>query len=561
MWLRKFLTVGIVVLLVSTTLLPKLNAAGDSDKTFIEYDKSWMPTQLDYVDADTTRYVIDDSFVEGGGASSVSSMTRNPLPSNPENFDSLYCASYFDDKCKSSDINFRSVLPVCDQTNSVDCIVSLKINHNGIEDEIQFKKYLDFQGPIDSQLLGMKSSGMEFVELRLIEDFAGVPSRDLPPGSRVSLWQSKNAPAESKSFYAVTVLMVGNARLGEKSFLTNFQISVSPVIEKPSDREFAPVAISIRHQDGRLGLGGNTGESSWASNCVYRLYSACYVRAEFPEKLSVSLKANLSSSVTGWLHGRIGKPQIEIKNIDARINEVTISGEPLEIPVEAEDFKSASLPKGISPLGDRSGSWWNLFADGDFRFTWFEKLLPFLDDKADAVTSAWSLRAVAPYELHPCLKSNTKLMGLVTTNSMMYSGNAPTFKDEFLSYRVAGLHKGPKDEIWRGTYDLVMRSESARCLYKFSTAPVSATIQVVNSGGENQVSTTALTEKNGWLRLGAYNFTFSSPTIKVKLTQKGQATSAAGSAAKVTTIKCVKGKQVKSITSAKPVCPKGFKKK
>ena len=152
-------------------------------------------------------------------------------------------------------------------------------------------------------------------------------------------------------------------------------------------------------------------------------------------------------------------------------------------------------------------------------------------------------------------------MGLVTTNAMMYSGEAPNFDQGFVSYRVAGLHKGPIDEIWRGTYDLVMRSDSARCLYKFSTAPVSATIQVVNSVGENQVSTTALTEKNGWLRLGAYNFTFSSPTIKVKLTQEVQKTPIAPPNLKQSTIKCVKGKQIKNITSVKPVCPKGFKKK
>jgi hypothetical protein len=323
----------------------------------------------------------------------------------------------------------------------------------------------------------------------------------------------------------------------------------------------------VRDADGHVGVGG-VGGSGWSSNCLYRLFSSCFVRAEFPENIVMTLTANLSSSLTGWLHGRIGKPLIDIKSIGERTNQVTFSGEPSKIPMETQDFESSSLPKdlrserpGWYQSNDKWLGTWNLFADGRFRFDWFEKLLPLLDGQADAATSVWSLRSVVPRDLHPCLKSSSQLMGLVTTNAMMYSGEAPNFDNGFLSYRVAGLHKGPKDEIWRGTYDLVMRSESARCLYKFSTAPVSATIQVVNSGGENQVSTTALTEKNGWLRLGAYNFTFSSPTIKVKLTQKGQAASATGSAAKMTTIKCVKGSQVKSVTAKKPVCPKGYKKK
>jgi hypothetical protein len=42
----------------------------------------------------------------------------------------------------------------------------------------------------------------------------------------------------------------------------------------------------------------------------------------------------------------------------------------------------------------------------------------------------------------------------------------------------------------------------------------------VGSKGEKKIATTVLREKAGWLTLAAYGFTFSSPTIKVKLTQK-----------------------------------------
>jgi 3-methyladenine DNA glycosylase Tag len=61
--------------------------------------------------------------------------------------------------------------------------------------------------------------------------------------------------------------------------------------------------------------------------------------------------------------------------------------------------------------------------------------------------------------------------------------------------------------------------------------------------------------KDGWLKLAAYGFTFSSPTISVKLSQ------AKATVVKSTTITCVKGKTSKKVTGKSPKCPAGFKKK
>jgi hypothetical protein len=105
-----------------------------------------------------------------------------------------------------------------------------------------------------------------------------------------------------------------------------------------------------------------------------------------------------------------------------------------------------------------------------------------------------------------------------------------------------------------GTYELAIRSDAARCLYGFSKAPVNATVSVIGEGGENKVATTVISEKDGWLKLAAYGFTFSSPTISVKLTQ-------AKAPAKKTTITCFKGKLTKKVTAVSPKCPAGYKKK
>jgi len=111
----------------------------------------------------------------------------------------------------------------------------------------------------------------------------------------------------------------------------------------------------------------------------------------------------------------------------------------------------------------------------------------------------------------------------------------------------------------------LMSSEVARCIYNFSKAPISATISVISSDGNTRVATTSMTEKNGFLHLGAYGFEFSSPTVKVTLKQEpvkeevkpAVVTPVRNSAKR--TITCLLGKTTKKITALKPVCPKGFK--
>jgi hypothetical protein len=144
----------------------------------------------------------------------------------------------------------------------------------------------------------------------------------------------------------------------------------------------------------------------------------------------------------------------------------------------------------------------------------------------------------------------------------MYSPGAPAFNKESMSldYKVVAPHFARNGDVFLGTYDLLMSSEVARCIYKFSKAPISATISIVSSDGNTRVATTSINEKNGFLHLGAYGFEFSSPTIKVTLKQEPvkEVVAPVRNSAK-RTITCLLGKTTKKITALKPVCPKGYK--
>jgi hypothetical protein len=160
---------------------------------------------------------------------------------------------------------------------------------------------------------------------------------------------------------------------------------------------------------------------------------------------------------------------------------------------------------------------------------------------------------------------------------MGYDGNPPKFVDGFLNYRVSGFHHAADGKTPNlGTYDLVLQSDAARCLYGFSNAPVSATVTIAGANGNENLATTVVAEKNGWLKMTATGFTFSEKEIKVKITQESApaTNSSSGVASTSTTappaqspkpklkiVTCIKGKLTKKVTAMNPKCPAGYKKK
>jgi hypothetical protein len=206
--------------------------------------------------------------------------------------------------------------------------------------------------------------------------------------------------------------------------------------------------------------------------------------------------------------------------------------------------------------------------------------LPVIGDKSDYMPTLWTVRSMNNgYSFNPCLNSTSEVLGIVSTNATQYLEGPPVFNSSTstLEYKVAAPHLRPDGEVFRGSYDLQLRSAAARCLYGFSNAPISATVEVVSENGEKQVAVTTVNEKDGWLYLSAKGFTFSAPVVSVKLSQEkaievpaptpSESPSAAPTpaakpvAAKKSTITCVKGKASKKVTAVKPTCPKGYKKK
>jgi hypothetical protein len=300
---------------------------------------------------------------------------------------------------------------------------------------------------------------------------------------------------------------------------------------------------------------------------------------------------------TGWMHGRISEPIIDITT-SGKVSDLTVTADPIKVPLVYKRYQWNEMPATLQKLYDPTrgsyvgGNWsysQQLLSDADslnpllrsmtsspppYENNAMDELMawmPFVNDKATAMPSYWSVRSLSGKELtsaNACFTNPTQLNGIVTTNSTQYSAGPPEFnKNEgFLNYKVASPHFTSSGEVFKGSYDLAMRSDVARCIYGFSKAPVSATVSIVSSDGAPQFASTIFKETNGWVYLSAKNFEYSSPTLKVKLQQDApvvvaQAEVKVSAPKKIITISCSKGKVVKKISGISPKCPNGYVKK
>ncbi len=376
--------------------------------------------------------------------------------------------------------------------------------------------------------------------------------KGVPEGSSRSIWQEAGTQSGAGGQYVVTAAFKYAGRIGSLQ-PTGVEVSAQAFEAKPSNTSNSVTYSMCKPKDSwRICSNGLD------AKCAFTETRICGRSQEFAPNTRIGIKLTLDNRISGWFRGRLSEPSYDVKALDKQFNSVYLEGNTVSVPnfFVTRDTANGDLPEPNFERGQSTDGFATQHAPAASRtaMAWVNQYKRLANDRAAGTTGQWSFASINMAG-EGCLGDTTRLLGLVTTNSMAYTGDIPDWDGNALSYQVAGMHlESDGSTVVRGSYDLVMRSDVARCLYGFSSAPVSATISVVGEGGENKVATTVVNEKNGWLKLAAYGFTFSSPTISVKLSQ-------AKAAAKKTTITCVKGKLTKKVTAVGPKCPAGYKKK
>ena len=490
---------------------------------------------------------------------------------NPQ--DDPTCSSSADSKCVGKRLLYSAVLPKCQTDSELNCTADFGvIDADGKKTSAEFSRYF----PARAQ-----------------NEFKGDVAKNLPDGIAGSIYSLPSAIHDGGDKYYLSVALTGNTDSSGKAQKPNLEVRATPVVLEQSGYSTRS-GESVDSGWARI-TDRNTGVIRWGIQaagfsgnqyCVANSAkeNLCAQKYAFPADTRFYVTLRLTQLPVGWMHGRISSPEIQITD-EKEFSVLEIQGNPIAVPVVYKKYQYLEMPEALKKMysvekagyiptcgaqqdycgGGRTGPSKDplnrnvVIAPAPSSVEGMDQLklwLPFVEDKATALQSFWSARTLSGSEMSgasSCFADSKKITGIVTSNSTQYSAGPPQFSatQGTLDYQVASPHFGSTGDVFKGTYDLVMRSDVARCLYGFSQAPIKATISITSSDGSPQFATTVIGERNNWLYLQARNFEFSAPVVKVKLTQKKN---------QKYTITCKKGTVSKPVTGTAPKCPKGFKK-
>jgi len=383
--------------------------------------------------------------------------------------------------------------------------------------------------------------------------FRGAKAVNLPDGWYPSMWTFDGISHQGGDNFMLraSLFAFGNRR-ADSAIRPQLRIGVN-AISTASQNASGNWNAATRNvnADGLTNLGGGAGP-----NCDFFLgIKECATPWALPNDVRFKVEVKISSKLSGWVNGRLSDPNVTITPNGATGQTVLIEAAPMQVPIFGiwKRFKdlSPAAQTEITSVGATPGSipfpdnWRPLYPgqgpepfdkisksfslsnynQRDFKN--FLNLLALSDDKSIATKSLWHFETAQNGSLFSdpiikkCSKTDAGISGFVSTNSTMFLLEPPSFNEESqsLDYKVAAPHydRNGKENI--GRYNLVLDSKVARCIYGFTNAPIQASVSILNTDGTQQVSTSIINEKNGWLYLSVNGYTYSAPTLKVKLIQ------------------------------------------
>ena len=432
--------------------------------------------------------------------------------------------------------------PDCSHVNVAPCIKSVEVSENG--DTFVAGTFIGYshQGRIQS---GVKA-----------DEELGLPQGESPAKYRF------NTSALKDTDFAIASTFDYELMSGKKFALSQFSVEVAPIIYAGSpNSKFTSYWYGTPYQ--RYPGTENWPNTSpmWSTGvqpgdlAMWSEDGRQALKANIPEGLRIRVSIKLPKSVPNWFFGQVQKVSVQSNvGIDSTI--ITVEAEPASIQQIAFESVKATTTDLITK--ETRFTNWLVRAGDSGSISKFLDLLPADFNHSLANENVWRFGSntwAASPKLSGCLKAVPGFGGMVSSNAPLFDSAVPTFQDGFFDFKVAGLHYAADNRTLNlGTYDLVIPTQLAKCLYGFGNAPIGATISVLGESDSSNIATTTMSQKNDVMTFAARGFTFSSPTIRVKLTQ-------APVKLKPITITCAKGKTTKKVTATNPKCPSGFKKR
>jgi hypothetical protein len=462
------------------------------------------------------------------------------------------CTSLSDSNCSTAErISFGAILQPCLSATSLNCVAGFGLIGNG-----DAKIAATFERKFPSEA---------------VNKYSPDASAGLPEGGPGALWTFPASAGLPVSLHFLRASVVGSIK-DNKAVFEGFAASLTPVslTTMRCDQNTENLRVgknectsgdfqTTRDEPGFSGFVEGSGwgqglDCEMAGNADYIKETAeCALRKPALLETKYYLDVRLAQSPQGWMHGRLTDADVAITPIAGVTGAVSLSiiGKSVRVPVVFKEVSFGSLPSSLQEKYRGNGTWpggfgfssnWGLMdtnsndPNGRNRLSKpppygasgieeLEAWMDFLNDTSTADRVTWSLRTLRTWErdrANSCIADTSRVTGLVLTNATQYLAGAPDFNKETqsLDYKVGAPHRMSNGEVFKGSYQMIVRSDVAKCIYGFSSTAVKATVEIVESeSGQASTVVTSISEKDGWLRLAASGYTHSAPTIRAIFTE------------------------------------------
>ena len=561
---RRFLALLLAISLPTSSAHLAAAVTSDDPKTFL------LPAFNGENGANGVGVIFDDSQAALSYASGLGDANVNSNPDGTQASGAkLYCKNFQDPACSNTrNFSVFAILQPCKTESDLYCIQEVYAKTPTGKISGTYLESIPAAGPTD---------------------FVGDSAMGLPSGGPPSLWQIPGIKNSSGGdSYTLIVSTRGKGQRSSASSPPTFQFNEYTV---------ALYATSIKSGNYQLVTAdGNGLDAIVGGGCATNSQSKCALRESFlMDGTSFGVSIRFPKAPSNWFYGRLSKPSFTLnKSASGSAVVLDVSGEPVAVPVLYGKSPWASLPPelqryyrgGFPSVGKMYGvtdsNQWDVAHLASSRdFDVLKAWIPLVKDTAAALTTQWYFKASNEGSDPRFVSRDDQVDGIVTSNATAYVPGPPTFNQQTqsLEYQVGAPHYKPSGtDKFRGSYDLTIRADAARAIYGFAkNVPVKATVSIVTENGQEIAAQEQVGEKDGWFFLRAENFTFSSPTLRVKLVQSGGIASTAsntpggssaqggnnqGNAARAKTyvVKCsAKGGKTWVARGVNPKCPKGYK--
>ena len=442
----------------------------------------WQPTAADTLDKTTYAVTTSENFAFNQGYSTLFNTRKNDVLC--ETIGAGLCASTSTDTFSGS-----FVLPVCTDAADALCLESVNI-YSGAKKAATLIRQID--APVVKVADSVKAT--------------------LPDGGATTLW---NAPgvnhAGNASTYAVSVEVQVDIVKGKVS-AKNFSAVVNPYVEVIGD--YAASRLT--------GSGSTTSIDDFSQiQCAYTENAKCGELYDFAANTRVGLAIRVTKSTNSFLSGRLKAPTVSVtKGPNASTTVIKVDAAPVTVQQVSVKLPVAGAPKNLT-FGAAPRPKFDYQLDSVLAAT---ALRPLVKDKATGSRTFFTFNNIddryVDLTAPTSCKAASGVRGLIASDALIADTFVPTKKGGALKQQLTGLKTNANGTAGSASFDLVLASDYARCLFglpKSGTVKVAASVATAAKG--TGFKSTAK-DSAGWASVSIAGIkTTAAVTAEVKLTR------------------------------------------